>query len=150
MHKQGRQNRLWSLMPEWGNLNFDNDCIFGEMKILMASTGISNKSCKCRNTYYWNIYVYERLQDNLFSTGICCPNVCPLRIINVSSTAGVLYKFEMRTLRAHLSSLRFLCWVCVARLFSFLCCVFLFCLTSFCVLSPMLSESLNRPFLIAR
>ena len=79
----GRQNRLWSLMPEWGNLNFDNDCIFGEMKILMASTGISNKSCKCRNTYYWNISVYERLQDKLFSTGICCPNVCPLRIINV-------------------------------------------------------------------
>jgi len=52
------------------------------------------------------------------------------------------------TFRQHLSSSWFFDGVSVAHHFSFLCCL-LFCLSWYCVLSPILPLSVDFPFLIA-
>ena len=64
--------------------------------------------------------------------------ILKLRVIN----------HELLAFHNHLSPQPVFDWVRVAHLFSFLCCVFLFCLSLFCVLCPMLPVSLDCPFLI--
>ena len=49
----------------------------------------------------------------------------------------------------HLGSSRFSEGVHVAHLCSFLCCVFVLCLSQYCTVCPMMTLSLNLPFLIS-
>ena len=65
-------------------------------------------------------------------------SIFKLRVIN----------HELLAFHNHLSPQPVFDWVRVVHLFSFLCCVFLFCLSLFCVLCPMLPVSLDCPFLI--
>jgi len=57
------------------------------------------------------------------------------------------HKQELLTLREHLGSFPMFWWIRGAHPLSFLCCVYLLCMSSFCVLFRILPVSVVSPYL---
>ena len=97
---------------------------------------------------YWHSKIHISNDNSWFL--VCIDFVFPLSLtkniadLTTSNTVGILLYETEDACRFPVSWLGQACWIVC-----FLCCDYLFCLSSFCVLCSMLRVSLNCPFLSA-